>query len=140
MNACTAIVGINWGDEGKGRMVDLLTEAFDVVIRYQGGANAGHTVINQFGEFEIHALPSGVFRKEVVNVIGNGVALDPEMLMREIWSIQEKGVAITPENLKISDRVLSHLPDACVFTVHVNDHLCVPENSFLQLCRIRTAD
>ena len=60
MNACTAIVGINWGDEGKGRMVDLLTEAFDVVIRYQGGANAGHTVINQFGEFEIHALPSGV--------------------------------------------------------------------------------
>ena len=84
MNACTAIVGINWGDEGKGRMVDLMTEAYDVVIRYQGGANAGHTVINQFGEFEIHALPSGVFRKEVVNVIGNGVALDPEMLMKEI--------------------------------------------------------
>ena len=110
MNACTAIVGINWGDEGKGRMVDLLTEAFDVVIRYQGGANAGHTVINQFGEFEIHALPSGVFRKGVVNVIGNGVALDPEMLMREIWSIQEKGVSITPDNLMISDRASLLLP------------------------------
>ena len=110
MNACTAIVGINWGDEGKGRMVDLLTEAFDVVIRYQGGANAGHTVINQYGEFEIHALPSGVFRKGVVNVIGNGVALDPEMLMQEIGTIQDKGVAITPENLMISDRASLLLP------------------------------
>ncbi len=110
MNACTAIVGINWGDEGKGRMVDLMTEAYDVVIRYQGGANAGHTVINQFGEFEIHALPSGVFRKEVVNVIGNGVALDPEMLLKEIRTIQEKGVAITPDNLKISDRASLLLP------------------------------
>ena len=110
MNACTAIVGINWGDEGKGRMVDLLTESFDVVIRYQGGANAGHTVINQFGEFEIHALPSGVFRKGVVNVIGNGVALDPEKLLDEIRSIQDKGVAITPENLMISDRASLLLP------------------------------
>ena len=110
MNACTAIVGINWGDEGKGRMVDLLTESFDVVIRYQGGANAGHTVINQFGEFEIHALPSGVFRKGVVNVIGNGVALDPEKLLDEIRSIQEKGVSITPENLMISDRASLLLP------------------------------
>ena len=110
MNACTAIVGINWGDEGKGRMVDLLTEAFDVVIRYQGGANAGHTVINQFGEFEIHALPSGMFRKGVVNVMGNGVALDPENLMKEIGSIQEKGVAVTPENLMISDRASLLLP------------------------------
>ena len=110
MNACTAIVGINWGDEGKGRMVDLMTEAYDVVIRYQGGANAGHTVINQFGEFEIHALPSGVFRKEVVNVIGNGVALDPEMLLKEIRAIQEKGVSITPDNLKISERASLLLP------------------------------
>ena len=110
MNACTAIVGINWGDEGKGRMVDLLTEAFDVVIRYQGGANAGHTVINQFGEFEIHALPSGIFRKGVVNVIGNGVALDPEMLLGEIRMLQEKGVSITPENLMISERASLLLP------------------------------
>ena len=110
MNACTAIVGINWGDEGKGRMVDLLTEAFDVVIRYQGGGNAGHTVINQFGQFEIHGLPSGVFRKGVVNVIGNGVALDPEKLLEEIRTLQEKGVSITPENLMISDRASLLLP------------------------------
>ena len=110
MNACTAIVGINWGDEGKGRMVDLLTEAFDVVIRYQGGGNAGHTVINQFGVFEIHGLPSGVFRKGVVNVIGNGVALDPEKLLEEIRTLQEKGVSITPENLMISDRASLLLP------------------------------
>ena len=59
MAACTAIVGINWGDEGKGRMIDLLTEAFDIVIRYQGGGNAGHTVINRYGEFMLHLLPSG---------------------------------------------------------------------------------
>ena len=96
MNACTAIVGINWGDEGKGRMVDLLTEAFDIVIRYQGGGNAGHTVVNQYGQFEIHGLPAGVFRKEVVNVIGNGVALDPESLLAEIRQLQEQGVSITP--------------------------------------------
>ena len=110
MNACTAIVGINWGDEGKGRMVDLLTEAFDVVIRYQGGGNAGHTVINQFGQFEIHGLPSGVFRKGVVNVIGNGVALDPEKLLEEIRTLQEKGVSITPDNLMISERASLLLP------------------------------
>ena len=110
MNACTAIVGINWGDEGKGRMVDLLTEAFDIVIRYQGGGNAGHTVVNQYGQFEIHGLPSGVFRKEVVNVIGNGVALDPENLLAEIRQLQNQGVSITPENLKISERASLLLP------------------------------
>ena len=110
MNACTAIVGINWGDEGKGRMVDLLTEAFDIVIRYQGGGNAGHTVVNQYGQFEIHGLPSGVFRKEVVNVIGNGVALDPENLLAEIRQLQDQGVSITPENLMISERASLLLP------------------------------
>ena len=79
-----AIVGINWGDEGKGRMVDLLTEDYDVVVRYQGGGNAGHTVINEFGKFALHLLPSGIFRKGTMNVLGNGVALDPENLLREI--------------------------------------------------------
>ena len=120
MNACTAIVGINWGDEGKGRMVDLMTEAYDVVIRYQGGANAGHTVINQFGEFEIHALPSGVFRKEVVNVIGNGVALDPEMLLKEIRTIQEKGVGINRSHIDAPHRIRSVMQDGFQF---VRDHL-----------------
>ena len=82
MSNC-AIVGINWGDEGKGRMVDLLTERYDYVIRYQGGGNAGHTVVNEYGKFALHLLPSGIFRKGVVNVLGNGVALDPENLWNE---------------------------------------------------------
>lgn len=105
-----AIVGINWGDEGKGRMVDLLTEDFDVVVRYQGGGNAGHTVINEKGEFALHLLPSGIFRDEVVNILGNGVALDPENLWTEIQEVTSKGVAITPDNLKISDRASLLLP------------------------------
>ena len=105
-----AIVGINWGDEGKGRMVDLLTEDFDVVVRYQGGGNAGHTVINEKGEFALHLLPSGIFRDGVVNILGNGVALDPENLWTEIQEVAAKGVAITPDNLKISDRASLLLP------------------------------
>ncbi len=103
MSEC-AIVGINWGDEGKGRMVDLLTERFDVVVRYQGGGNAGHTVINEYGKFALHLLPSGIFRKGTVNVLGNGVALDPENLVREIDDLTSRGIAISPGNLMISDR------------------------------------
>ena len=105
-----AIVGINWGDEGKGRMVDLLTQAYDVVVRYQGGGNAGHTVINEYGKFALHLLPSGIFRKDVVNILGNGVALDPENLWKEIQQVQSQGVAISPENLKISDRASLLMP------------------------------
>ena len=105
-----AIVGINWGDEGKGRMVDLLTQDYDVVVRYQGGGNAGHTVINEYGKFALHLLPSGIFRKGVVNILGNGVALDPENLWKEIEQITSQGVSITPENLKISDRASLLLP------------------------------
>ena len=105
-----AIVGINWGDEGKGRMVDLLTEEYDIVIRYQGGGNAGHTVINEYGKFALHLLPSGVFRKGVLNVLGNGVALDPQNLMAEIRDVESKGVSITPDNLMISDRASLLLP------------------------------
>ena len=108
--ANTAIVGINWGDEGKGRMVDLLTGDFDIVVRYQGGGNAGHTVINEYGKFALHLLPSGIFRKGVVNILGNGVALDPENLWIEIENVTSKGVPITPENLKISDRASLLLP------------------------------
>ena len=108
--AHSAIVGINWGDEGKGRMVDLLTEQFDIVVRFQGGGNAGHTVVNELGKFALHLLPSGVFRKGVVNVLGNGVAMDPENLLKEIRDTAEKGVPITPENLMISDRASLLLP------------------------------
>ncbi len=105
-----AIVGINWGDEGKGRMVDLLTNSYDVVVRYQGGGNAGHTVVNEHGKFALHLLPSGIFRKGVMNVLGNGVALDPENLWKEIEQITSQGVSITPENLMISDRASLLLP------------------------------
>ena len=108
--ACTAIVGINWGDEGKGRMVDLLTEDFDVVVRFQGGGNAGHTVMNEQGKFELHLLPSGVCRKGVMNVLGNGVALDPESLLREIKDVKSKGISVTPDNLMISERASLLLP------------------------------
>ena len=109
MSNC-AIVGINWGDEGKGRMVDLLTENYDVVVRFQGGGNAGHTVVNEFGKFALHLLPSGVFRKGVMNVLGNGVALDCENLCSEIDDLASKGVEITPDNLMISDRASLLLP------------------------------
>ena len=109
MSNC-AIVGINWGDEGKGRMVDLLTSDYDVVVRYQGGGNAGHTVVNDKGKFALHLLPSGIFRDGVVNVLGNGVALDCENLWTEMQDVISKGVAITPENLKISDRASLLLP------------------------------
>ena len=108
--ANTAIVGINWGDEGKGRMVDLLTEEYDIVVRYQGGGNAGHTVINEYGKFALHLLPSGIFHKGVINILGNGVALDPENLWNEIEDVRSKGVSITPDNLKISDRASLLLP------------------------------
>ena len=109
MSNC-AIVGINWGDEGKGRMVDLLTDHFDVVVRYQGGGNAGHTVVNEFGKFALHLLPSGIFRPGVVNILGNGVALDLENLWNEMQTVTGKGVPITPENLRISERASLLLP------------------------------
>ena len=105
-----AIVGINWGDEGKGRMVDYLTEQYDVVVRYQGGGNAGHTVINDMGKFALHLLPSGIFRSGVMNVLGNGVALDCENLMGEIETLRGAGVEISPENLLVSDRASLLLP------------------------------
>ena len=109
MHNC-AIVGINWGDEGKGRMVDLLTQDYDVVVRYQGGGNAGHTVINEFGKFALHLLPSGLFREGVVNVLGNGVALDLESLWTEMQAVEAQGVSITPDKLKISERCSLLLP------------------------------
>ena len=109
MSNC-AVVGINWGDEGKGRMVDLLTENYDIVVRFQGGGNAGHTVVNEKGKFALHLLPSGIFRDGVVNILGNGVALDAENLMKEIKTLTSQGISITPENLKISDRASLLLP------------------------------
>ena len=80
----TAISGINWGDEGKGRMVDLLSSDYDIVVRYQGGNNAGHTVINERGKFILNLLPSGILRESVVNVMGNGMVIDVKHLVEEM--------------------------------------------------------
>ena len=105
-----AIVGVNWGDEGKGTMVDLLTEDYDIVIRYQGGGNAGHTIVNDKGKFALHLLPSGIFRDEVMNILGNGVAVDIEALSKEMADVASKGVELTPDNFMISDRASLLLP------------------------------
>ena len=106
----TAITGINWGDEGKGRMVDLLSEDYDIVVRYQGGNNAGHTVINHLGKFILNLLPSGILREDVVNVMGNGMVIDLEHLDGEVKRLTDAGVKISPENLKISDRAVICMP------------------------------
>ena len=106
----TAIAGINWGDEGKGRMVDLLSADYNVVCRYQGGNNAGHTVINERGKFILNLLPSGILRETTVNVMGNGMVIDIEHLTNEIATLTEKGIKISPDNLKISDKAIICMP------------------------------
>ncbi len=106
----TAVVGINWGDEGKGRMVDLLAEKYDIVARYQGGNNAGHTVINDKGEFILNLLPSGIFGDNTVNIMGTGMVVDIEHLVGEIKRLTDKGIRVTPENLKISSRAVICMP------------------------------
>ena len=106
----TAITGINWGDEGKGRMVDLISQEYDIVARYQGGNNAGHTVKNERGKFVLNLLPSGILRPNVVCVMGNGMVIDPHHLDGEINKLREQGIEITPANLKISDRATITMP------------------------------
>ena len=106
----TSICGINWGDEGKGRMVDLLSRRYDVVCRYQGGNNAGHTVINEKGKFILNLLPSGILRDGVVNVLGNGMVVDIKHLTEEANRLRAQGISITPENLKISDKAVITMP------------------------------
>lgn len=106
----TAITGINWGDEGKGRMVDLLSEEYDIVCRYQGGNNAGHTVKNARGKFVLNLLPSGILRPNVTCVMGNGMVIDLAHLDQEIHSLREKGIDINPDHLKISNRATICMP------------------------------
>ena len=106
----TAITGINWGDEGKGRMVDLLCRDYDIVARYQGGDNAGHTVKNECGKFVLNLVPSGILHPSIVCVMGGGMVIDPEHLEKEIADLREQGVKITPDNLKISDRATITMP------------------------------
>ncbi len=97
-----AVVGANWGDEGKGKITDMLAQESDIIVRFQGGANAGHTIVNNYGKFALHTLPSGVFYDHTTSVIGNGVALNIPVLFKEIQSIVEKGVPMP--KIKVSDR------------------------------------
>ena len=97
-----AVVGANWGDEGKGKITDMLGKEADIIVRFQGGANAGHTIINDYGKFALHTLPSGVFYDHTTSVIGNGVALNIPVLFHEIKSIVDQGVPMP--KIKVSDR------------------------------------
>lgn len=103
-----AIVGANWGDEGKGKITDVEAAQSDIVIRFQGGSNAGHTIINNYGKFALHQLPSGVFYSHITNIIGNGVALSVENLVKELKSLEERGVP--KPNIMISDRAQLVMP------------------------------
>ena len=106
----TAVTGINWGDEGKGRVIDLLAENADVVVRYQGGNNAGHTVVTKQGKYVLNLLPSGILHPDVVCVLGDGMVVDLEHLANEMDDISQKGVHISPENLKLSVRATISMP------------------------------
>ena len=106
----TAVTGINWGDEGKGRVVDLLSDHADYVVRYQGGNNAGHTVVTDKGKFVLNLLPSGILHPEVVCVLGNGMVIDPDHLRHEIEMMRYMNVKISPENLKISEKATVCMP------------------------------
>ncbi len=119
----TAIVGTNWGDEGKGRMVDLLSQEYDMVVRYQGGNNAGHTVINEKGKFVLNLLPSGILREEIVNVMGNGMVIDIAHLCGEIGKLADKGMMVRPENLRISNCATICMPYHKLLDVLEEDRL-----------------
>ena len=103
-----AIIGAQWGDEGKGKIVDYLAQKMDFVVRFNGGPNAGHTVLNEYGKFQLHLVPAGIFNRKVISIIGNGVAIDPEILIKEIKELKKKG--ISSRNLKISDKAHVILP------------------------------
>jgi len=106
----TAVVGLQWGDEGKGKIVDLLTAKHDVIVRYNGGANAGHTVVFDGQRYALHLLPSGILQDGRVCIIGNGVVVDPAMLLSEMDSLAERGIHVTPERLLVSDRAHVVMP------------------------------
>lgn len=121
-----AIVGANWGDEGKGKITDVLAQNSDVVIRFQGGANAGHTIVNEYGKFALHQLPSGVFNGNVTNIIGNGVAFSVENFVKEMKELKDRGV---PEpKILISDRAQIVMPYHVAFDCYEEERL--GKNSF----------
>ena len=116
-----AVVGANWGDEGKGKITDMLACGADIVVRFQGGANAGHTIKNKYGKFALHTLPSGVFNEGVINCIGNGVALDIDKLLSEYNSVIEKGVPAP--KLMVSERCQIVMPYHVLFDIYEEERL-----------------
>ena len=115
-----AIVGANWGDEGKGKITDMCADQSDIVVRFQGGANAGHTIINEHGRFALHQLPSGVFHEHITNVIANGVALNVDSLMKEMKTIEDAGIKF---NLLISERAQVLMPHHVLMDTYEEERL-----------------
>ena len=116
-----AVFGANWGDEGKGKITDMLAKEADIIVRFQGGANAGHTIVNDYGKFALHTLPSGVFYGHTTSVIGNGVALNIPVLMKEIQSIVERGVP--KPKILVSDRAQMVMPYHILFDQYEEERL-----------------
>ena len=116
-----AVVGANWGDEGKGKITDMLAQDADYIVRFQGGANAGHTIKNKYGKFALHTLPSGVFYDHTTSVIGNGVALNIPILFQEINSILEKGVPMP--KIMVSERAQMVMPYHILFDQYEEERL-----------------
>lgn len=116
-----AVVGANWGDEGKGKITDMLARNADIIIRFQGGANAGHTIVNDYGKFALHTLPSGVFYSHTISVIGNGVALNIPVLFQEIKSLTDRGVPMP--KLLVSDRAQMVMPYHILFDQYEEERL-----------------
>ena len=106
----TSVTGINWGDEGKGRVIDLLAENADIVVRYQGGNNAGHTVVTNQGKFVLNLLPSGILHSDVICILGDGMVVDLEHLANEIKQIEDRGIQINPKHLKLSKKATISMP------------------------------
>lgn len=104
----TAVVGAQWGDEGKGRVIDNLAQVADMVIRFQGGDNAGHTVVNDFGIFRLHLIPSGIFNPNIQNIVGTGTVVNPDSLLREMAEVAKAGVSL--DNLWLSERANIVMP------------------------------
>ena len=116
-----AVVGANWGDEGKGKITDMLARKADIIVRFQGGANAGHTIVNNYGKFALHTLPSGVFYNHTTSVIGNGVALNIPVLKKEVDDITSKGVPMP--KILISDRAQMVMPYHILFDQYEEERL-----------------
>ncbi|MEZ4622376.1 MAG: adenylosuccinate synthetase [Caldilineaceae bacterium] len=135
----TAIVGAQWGDEGKGRIIDYLAQQADVVIRFQGGDNAGHTVINEYGKHALHLIPSGIFNPNTQNIIGSGCVVNPQALLAEMADLE--AAAVTLDNLWISNRAQMVMPyhrtlDALEEAARGKDTLLVPPSAHgTGLCR-----